>query len=599
MWQRLGWIEWQRSLILGKPNRDFFWLTALLFLTLLLACLLWGSQQGLLNKFVDVSVGYIENAGIPIWVATNPPKTIKRETLQNSSFKLYPYREVERMDVALLDDKAIWDEKNREEDKKAPFMGWAVLFDDPLWKMSKKHQEEVGETSLPLTIILNQSLFRKYFNCDAYVSKLQSLLPFLKKPVKQENDPLYCLSNEDGKEELWLDVRVGADRELLPFHVEWQLHIPTMQDLAFLFPLSTLNTLKVARNYTELEYYPLIQLNPQMTRVKEVSWLYGENTTIEPVKSCFPEWVENSDGSRITFRKPIAKEWVIRCAKYHNLTLQMTPEELMSGAFLQITEEVPNRYSFQYDTAGNILTVSCQQPNCKVCQKENLLREALGISSDKAISCAGDQLQIDAITATGGYSYAFAYVESRQQLVGKVAEITNFPSGQPNKAFYIPSTYEDALVRFMFVEKVMSILEKFYSPIFVIFLVVLLLIQIGIVITHRKRNYGIYLSKGIFWYEVRNMVLLQVTLSFLLAVVLTLVAGEVMQQVLVWQIDSVTTRPPFVDHIVASHLDLLPLAWMDYLIVGGGIFLILCSTTLILLWRMVWSKYREPAYLLY
>jgi hypothetical protein len=36
-----------------------------------LALLLWGGREGLLNKFVDISVGYIEDAGIPIWLATN------------------------------------------------------------------------------------------------------------------------------------------------------------------------------------------------------------------------------------------------------------------------------------------------------------------------------------------------------------------------------------------------------------------------------------------------------------------------------------------------------------------------------------------------
>ena len=50
-WQKLAWIEWYRSFRLtGKDNHDFFWLALLLFLTLTLALLLWGSREGLLNN---------------------------------------------------------------------------------------------------------------------------------------------------------------------------------------------------------------------------------------------------------------------------------------------------------------------------------------------------------------------------------------------------------------------------------------------------------------------------------------------------------------------------------------------------------------------
>jgi hypothetical protein len=69
LWWKLAWIEWQRSLFWHQSSKpDFFWLTLLLALTLSLALLIYGSREGLLNRFMDVSLGYVQNAGIPIWV---------------------------------------------------------------------------------------------------------------------------------------------------------------------------------------------------------------------------------------------------------------------------------------------------------------------------------------------------------------------------------------------------------------------------------------------------------------------------------------------------------------------------------------------------
>jgi hypothetical protein len=130
-WQQLAFLEWRRSTLQGRQNLDFFWLTILLTLTLLLTLLLWGGREGLLNKFVDVSIGYVENAGIPIWLATNRMEGIDRALLQQlaeQDMAIYPYREVEWHQVDLPNhDQTIW------RDKVTPFIGWAVSFADPLW----------------------------------------------------------------------------------------------------------------------------------------------------------------------------------------------------------------------------------------------------------------------------------------------------------------------------------------------------------------------------------------------------------------------------------------------------------------------------------
>jgi hypothetical protein len=149
----------------------------------------------------------------------------------------------------------------------------------------------------------------------------------------------------------------------------------------------------------------------------------------------------------------------------------------------------------------------------------------------------------------------------------------------------------------MFIDKIMNILETFYSPVFLSFLVILLLVQIGIVIAHRKHNYAIFLAKGISWGQVRMMVLLQIGLSFLVAISLSVLVGEVMQGGLALKLYHVTTVKPYIDHILASNLDLLPLGPLDYLIVGSLILMVLYLTTEVLLNQMVAKRQMEPAYL--
>jgi len=91
---------------------------------------------------------------------------------------------------------------------------------------------------------------------------------------------------------------------------------------------------------------------------------------------------------------------------------------------------------------------------------------------------------------------------------------------------------------------------------------------------------------------------MQMALSFIVAMAITLGLVELMQWVLAWKVYSVTTIEPYIDHIIASQLDLLPLSWLDYLVVGGIIIGILYLITEILLKRLISARQSEPAYLL-
>jgi hypothetical protein len=93
------------------------------------------------------------------------------------------------------------------------------------------------------------------------------------------------------------------------------------------------------------------------------------------------------------------------------------------------------------------------------------------------------------------------------------------------------------------------------------------------------------------------MVFLQLTLSFLLALCVAVLMGESIQSLLAGQLAHITASPPYVDHIVTSGLDLLPLAVLDYLKVGGLLLALLYLSGFFMLKVVVARHYQEPAYL--
>ena len=594
-WQRLAWIEWYRGFrLIGKGNHDFFWLATLLFLTLILALLLWGSREGLLNKFVDVSLGYIEGAGIPIWVAANNAEGIDRKLLEQTDLKFYPYREVERYEIGLPKDyqstTSVWEEK-------VPFEGWAVSSDDPLWQLGIKNTaaSQIANKSPPLEIILNENQFKQHFNCAAYVKIVQQQRPFWSPPSpgsEQKENVLACLADDI----LWLDVQVGTERrELLPFQIHWQTRIPTLHQLAFLFPLSTWHALKVSSYFTHLKYYPEAQVT-RSNRVKELTlWANEiEAVQLEPLRVCLNNAL--IDGDRITLKYPLPRSWVIGCVKQHDIPLQ-TPNENLPLPYLTITEESESHY-FEYDNQDH-LTLLCgpSQPRCQPC--ETIVQSAAWTSLDQTV-CTNTQTIADMMELIGSYQKALTYVKSRADLAISLEKIKNLPqsASDDRKAFYIHPTYNDAHVRFLFIQQVLEMLKVVYSPFFLIFLVILLVVQLGIVITHRQHNYGILLSKGVSWRQLYQMILMQISLSFLVALVAAALVIESVRGLLSWEFADIVGQKPYIDHILVSNFDLLPISFFDYWLVSALTLLVAYLIATQMFRHLIPARSVEPAYLL-
>ena len=199
----------------------------------------------------------------------------------------------------------------------------------------------------------------------------------------------------------------------------------------------------------------------------------------------------------------------------------------------------------------------------------------------------------------GSYQKALTYVKNRNELATYLDKITNLPQSATDsrKAFYIHPTYHDAHVRFLFIQKVIEMLKMVYSPFFLMLLLILLVVQIGIVITHRQHNYGILLAKGMSWQQIYYLILMQISLSFIIAWGSALLLIESVSSLLSWRFANIVTQKPYIDHLLVNNFDLLPLTFIDYGLVSlislGMSYLIATA----MLRRTIATQSPEPAYL--
>ena len=125
VWFKFAALEWWRS---AKSGRDFLWLSLLLLLTLSLALLVWGSREGLLNRFMDVSLGYIPQVGIPILVDAVKEDSVGLdrnllEHVKSMGINIHPYNLIEgsydvtvvALDLAGTEGELIISEENNKE----------------------------------------------------------------------------------------------------------------------------------------------------------------------------------------------------------------------------------------------------------------------------------------------------------------------------------------------------------------------------------------------------------------------------------------------------------------------------------------------------
>lgn len=546
-WMRLAYKEfllpfyyWKRG---GCPGgRDFVWLTILISMILTFTFLLLGSYRSILNQFVDVLIGKIEGHGVPVLVIANPfakggVNLINTTVLcdaEKLGNEIHPYRSITMgFDPNIeLPEKSIW------KIDSPGFDGWAVYRDNPLWKGVSSQDKP-----LPLEIVVNRTMFRKYFDYNKYREVLRKSIS----SDEWNKLPDRLPDTDEPMDELWLRIRTGSGSELLPFKIIWADHLSAQEKIAFLFPLSTYHALSFSNRYPELRYFP-DEYGIAGERIKQIMVEGPSNGKyIKEILSRLKGEAATFRGDiLISFRSPISKSQI---------------------------DSIVERYHSKYQVMDSIKVDKIVHDD-KGCKRRiwlplERLPEDIVARKDTAKCHRGESclVPIDVTAKGNGFGRAIIYVSDRTMLSTAVDKILKVN----DNAFLLDPVYQDALNRFGFLSRMVESMREPYAIILGIFLFALLGIHITTIIGHRRHRYGMLLSKGMDWWKIYLMLFLQILMA--------LCVGMVMSVLILYQ----TAR--YLQNSVASvaaiyretlnilDFDLLPLVYIDYILLAAGILI--------------------------
>ncbi|MBF0125911.1 MAG: hypothetical protein HQM02_01755 [Magnetococcales bacterium] len=596
VWTSLGAKAYWRSFVCGRfgcasGGRDFAWLTLLLALVICMALLLVGTRAGLLERFTDALLGTLRPSGVPVWVTahwenhqgigTDLLGRLKEmeKKIPGESFGVttHPYRQIGDSSPKIrLPGSGTWDSGS-------PWIGWAVYPDDPLWNMElpKEWNEEQSQKSdgwlgLPLTVVLSESLFAEGFNYESYREAIQPILRQKKLRRLPEKPPQDSLRN--ALDAIWLDVGIGNTEELVPFRVRWVHHIPAMEKVAFLFPLSTYHALLAAFHFPEIRFDVKskgIGDSEEYRRLTAASYPKGE---IAAHAQCLQEELTKSG----LLGLPKVSE--NRCAR----------------------PQIPAPAGYQRQGGGDegwdVLNHDDNHRLWMPCHRlphDNPLRESLCANGRPKAGQPLIYAPWDVTESGTSFSAVRIYMPDPTRLSKGIRALMSVRTKDGRPAFNIHSMYQDALNRFNLLSDLLSTMTPAYAVTFGIFLGALLLAQAGTLIGHRRHHYGILLSRGFTWTGIYGKLLWQMFLA-------TLTAGCVavfgMIPALRYLLDDgfkgIISRyqdllPPGYD------FEALPLPWQEILITIGEVYAVVACVTIFLLLRLPLRGDTAPSDLLH
>ena len=547
-------------------NRDFFWLTTLLCLLVLFALLLLGTREGFSEKLVELLLGRVPGkGGIPVWVRSNPgsiggKNLINQDVIHKihltKNLSFYPYREVDNFMIELT-NKNIW--KPAHSFIEAPkFRGIAVYKNDPLWQYAIPKEKE----DTPFRLIMSRSIIKSNFNYHIYKQSLRNIIP--KSLWLEIPDIKKFYSSQSSF--MWL--KVGPKKDLLKIPIIWVERIPVPGNIVFLFPLSHFHCLNVSYNYPKIEYFPESFIDKQSRRVKIVA---VENSIsddqIKQLKHCLNASYDERYGRLIFRLKKNKPEYIVSaCAESSGISA-----DLFKVA--------------QYVNADNISQMSwnINIPCRKVPDHILEMNEFDACTDNKKFMISR---KID------GFIRGFVYLKNRNDLSDAVHQLKNIE----NNPLLIPWIYGDALRRFGALIYLIDIISKPFVVFFCIFLSSLLFVQIATLISHRRHNYGIFLSKGISHLDIYMIVFYQITIALTIG---TGVAYGCYIAIRNWLNEKlIVASQLFSDVLTLETPDLLSIKTVNIVICFGLELLISWLIVIIILYYMPLKKKTMPGDLL-
>ena len=596
VWGSLGSRSYWRSFTCSRfgcsgGGRDFAWLSLLLALVLSMALLLVGTRAGLLERFTDALLGTLRPHGVPVWAKAHwqnhegiqldlleKLKDLERRLPgENFGVTVHPYRRLaNRTPRIALPAEDIWDSD-------IPWLGWAIYPQDPLWKLER--DDSIPQDTMPgenrwigldLTVVLSEALFESQFDYQAYRTMIQPIL--IEKKLRRLPAKLPNGSIRSVMDTLWLQVQIGDREEMVQFKTRWVHHIPSMEKVAFLFPLSTYNALLAAYHFPEIRYDPN-------------NFGRGDATDSRRLQSSiYP--VQNLVSYAECVQKEINKTGLNALPE---VNASKCPKPILPPGLGDITGI---REKGDWDTLNhddqNRLWLPCHR-----LPQDNALRRSLCAKWQK--NSAGSTIY--APWDVTGYGTAFeavhVYVPDPTKITRGIKALLDLRTSDKAQALNIHPMYQDALNRFNLLSDLLSTMVPAYALTFGVFLGALLLAQIGALIGHRRHHYGILLSRGVTWLGIYAKLFWQMALATMVAgtlAVFAIIPG--LRHLLEDGFNGIVTK--YQDLLPPDYnFEVLPLNWQPILLTVGQVFAVVIVVTILLLFRLPLRGNTAPSDLLH
>lgn len=562
-------------------GRDFMWLTTLLLGLQLLSLLLLSSREGVLERSMDAFLGFEPGYGVPIWVAPNALRTRNAgqidqaliDHLTEQGFPVAPFRRFAAATKLQLPGAGVWraDTRRRSRDE-TRFEGLAAETGGPLWPslprpgVSGQHgcagavpTEEVSEPMIPppgaaeagaappapgvveagWQLALNCDLMLRYFDLAAYRQALEGRLPaaeFARIPETQ--DRLFEMDR------IWLLLNVHKP-VLAPFDVVWTRHIKLgAEQIVFVAPMKLWTMIDVAERNPE-EFCLFAEMGPSLGRRVTVLRSDVPMVMSPEQRERLPEIFKamhrrlggelelGDDIQGATLRLETAAEH--EAFRRGRRCDPGVPEALVAAVAAEagydydpsrLLEVVPNSSPIAVD--GHRMSIPC----------ESVFPEEERYSTEGRIG--DDCVRSFSLATKGrGYSEALVFASARLDLPSLVEYLRCRPlagrpppeervplcvdpeidpeGARPEPRIAINAIYEDSLTRFGFLTRLVDLLSRPMAVVLLGLLTVILVVQLGTVIGHRRVRYGMMLSQGLSWRQIRLILIAQVCIGVILS----------------------------------------------------------------------------------
>ena len=457
-------------------------------------------------------------------------------------------------------------------------------------QVAQRNQGEDAWKGLPLTVVLSESLFSKQFDYATYREVMQPVLQ--QKKLRRLPLTLPKGNLKNALHTLWLKVRVGDRETLVPFKVRWVHHIPGMEQVAYLFPLTTYHALLAAYHFPDLRFSPITQ---GMGNKQQYQQLTARSFPRQAIAS-YAQCVQVAVAAAGLTDLPTVSE--SRCPKPRMAGLSLNRFSPLTSFSMEASQQGGAGQALQWDTLNHDADNHLWLP-CKRLPRSHVLRGTLCPPEESKDT--GDSLFVPWDVTADGTSFAavHVYVPEPTDLSRGIKKLLALRTPDGLHALSIQTMYQDALNRFNLLSDLLSTMVPAYALTFGLFLSALLLAQVGTLIGHRRHHYGILLSRGFTWFGIYAKLVYQMTLAtltggvfsvFVLIPALRMLLDDGFKSIIIHYQDLL---PP------GYNFEVLPLPWEPILMTIGQVFVAVFVVTILLLLRLPLRGNTAPSDLLH